>query len=191
MCHLTLLIRPNVNGSTRLRRSVRLQSMIWRSSATIVRFGLALALSLWIAGAGCMFGCESMVAAAQEPRGATEAQSTWHKVPTAVSGHACDSAESHDCCVKARKAVTGRTETPETVGVASEHGLPPEMMRCPLAVNGAAVITKTSKQIVAPVALSRASLPPENTFEQNAALSPPSRLPNRGHTYLCCCVFLI
>lgn len=135
-----------------------------------------------------------MFTAAQEPQGATEGQYTGHKIPTVVSEEACASAKSHDCCVKNKnkKANGSRTETPETVGFASEQGLPRETIRCPLAVNGVAVVTKTSsKQLVAPVALSTASLPTENTIEQKAALSPPPRLPNRGHTYLRCCVFLI
>jgi hypothetical protein len=179
-------------GSTRLGRRVRLQSMIWRSSTKIVRFGLALSLSLWIAGAGCVFGCESMFTAAQEPQGATEAQFTGRNVSTVVSQDVCASTKSHDCCVKNKKAHGTRTETPQRIGFASQQGLPRETMRCPLAVNGVAVVTKTSgKQIVAPVALSTASLPTENTLEQKAALSPPRRLPNRGHTYLRCCVFLI
>jgi hypothetical protein len=66
------------------------------------------------------------------------------------------------------------------------------MMDCPLAVNSAAALSKAKPD------LSRLSLTPPiagyalpGNRAQTTALSTPLRLPNRGHTYLRCCVFLI
>ena len=166
------------------------------SSARIVRIVLAPAHSLWIAGAGCMFACESMVAAAAGDPATSQAQHTGHGQVVA-SGDACSSSKSHDCCRKNKSNKTieqpraSRTVIPGRALIASENS-PGGMMRCPLALNGVAVVTKaSSKQIAAPVALSPSCLPTENFLELSTSLSPRPFLPNRGHTYLHCCVFLI
>jgi hypothetical protein len=77
--------------------------------------------------------------------------------------------------------------------VAELTGTFPMMMDCPLAVNASAALSKARPD------LSNLSLTPArvtdslpNKPEQTVALSSsPLRLPNRGHTYLRCCVFLI
>lgn len=168
------------------------------SSARVVRFVLAPALSLWIAGAGCLFACESMVAAAAGDPGTSQAQHTGHGQVVKASADTCSSSKSHDCCRKNKANKTNeqpgasRTVIPGRALIASENSSPGGMMRCPLALNGSAVVTKaSSKQIAAPVALSPSFLPTESFLEQTASLSRRPLLPNRGHTYLRCCVFLI
>ncbi len=168
--------------------------MLRCTSVRIVRFGLALGLSLWIAGAGCVLGCGSMLEASQPSPQPAEPQHAGH-VATIVSGDSCPTSKSHDCCAgkKAKKRILTRgIEMSSLALIPSEDGSPGGTMGCPLAVNSAAVITKSnSKQIVSPAAVSAATLPALFHVEQKAALSPPPLLPNRGHTYLRCCVFLI
>ena len=187
-------------GSTNDDPSVSLASMI-RSlpSVRIVRFVLAPVLSLWIAGAGCMIGCEGMVAAAATvPSSSPEKHSGSHsgrKTTIVVSGHACPSSGSHTCCEKnagetkpAAKRTSKSDTTLVTVGGASS-GL---MKGCPLAVGRAAIAAKIrDKEFDAAPVLAHSILPAEKVLKRTAPLYTPVRLPNRGYTYLRCCVFLI
>lgn len=168
------------------------------SSTGIVRFVVAPLLSLWIAGAGCMIGCEGMVAAAATAPTADSGSHAGHhaarKAAIVASGHACSSGQSHSCCKKndaetrpAAKRVN-HSEALITVG-RSSSGM---MNACPLAMGRAAIAAKIrNREVVAVPALANSVLPAENFLEQPAVRSKPLRLPNRGHTYLRCCVFLI
>ncbi len=162
------------------------------SSVRIVRFVLAPMLSLWVAGVGCMLGCEGMVAVATDKSAATTQHS--EHIPTIVaSGHACASNKTHDCCNKRRpeSKTKARSGTPDRPLITSERPSS-GMMNCPLAVSRAAVVTKAQGgDTSASPALARSTLPAQSSLEQIAPLSTPLRLPNRGHTYLRCCVFLI
>jgi hypothetical protein len=174
---------------------IRLWSKMWNmSSARIVRLLLAPALGLWIAGVGCMFGCENMVAAAGQS-GTKQAKLAGHSLAIIATGDACSPAKSHNCCAKSKSKSQHNarpTKTSNTTLIASDQSSSSEMMGCPLAVNATAVVTKSSsKQVATPAALPNSTLPGINLQEQNASLSTPARLPNRGHTYLRCCVFLI
>ncbi len=91
-------------------------------STRIVRFVLAPILSLWIAGAGCMIGCEGMVAtAATVPSSSQEKHSGHHsgqKASIVASGHACSSSGSHSCCAKSAaetKSAAKQTSKSESV----------------------------------------------------------------------------
>jgi hypothetical protein len=171
---------------------------MWTLASTrIVRYALAPILSLWIAGAGCMMGCEGAVAATV-PNAVTAEHSSHHSAREAqvvASGHACSSNGSTSCCTKNSSRTktaakrTGKSDTtPLTLG-----GSPSGMMRdCPLAVGRAAIAAKTrTDERAAALTAAHSNLPAENVPEPS---SPPSflpRLPDRGHTYLRCCVFLI
>ena len=168
-------------------------------TARIVRFVLAPLLSLWIAGAGCMLGCEGMVAAAAAEPGSSPEKHSSHpsgrKATIVASGEACSSSGSHSCCAKrasetkpAIKRSSKSDTTLLTVG-GSSSGM---MKGCPLAVSRAAIAAKIrDNEVAAAPALAHSALAADNFPEQTAPLSTPLRLPNRGHTYLCCCVFLI
>jgi hypothetical protein len=166
------------------------------SSARTIRFLLAPLLSLWVAGAGCMLGCESMVAYGASGGGA---ESTHHPDQTATivaSGHSCASGEtnkSHDCCKKSAAKVKPHAPTNGDASILRFGGSSSSTMNgCPLAVDRAAIIAKThSGDLSAAPAHAQSILPDLNSLERTAPLSPPLRLPNRGHTYLHCCVFLI
>jgi hypothetical protein len=179
--------------------------MRFLSSIRIVRVSLALAVALWIAGAGCMLGCENMVSAATAAEIASSANST----AIVVTGEACASMQSHDCCAKrnahsAAKAVTkpttdkGQFVADSGKEIASDSVFPalggtlPTMRDCPLAVNATAVLSKArpdQSNIALPSRSEIVSL--SNPPEQTSAFARPLRLPNRGHTYLHCCSFLI
>jgi len=168
------------------------------TSTRIIRFLLAPLLSFWVAGGGCLIGCEGIVAAAAiVPSSRTETHSghSGSKATIVASGHACSSSGSHSCCSKnaneakpAAKQISKSNTTLATVG-GSSSGM---MEGCPLAVGKAAVAAKIRKdEVSAAPAISHPALPAENFLEQTSPLSTPARLPNRGHTYLRCCVFLI
>ena len=169
----------------------------------IVRVSLALAVALWMAGAGCLLGCENMVTAAA----ATDIESPANSPIIVAAGEACASMHSHDCCAKHRAQSASRPVSDKLQSVAgtSKKALaeasdklkfaeqtPATMMDCPLAVNATAALSKAGpdqSSVALPAASERASLP--NSPDQTSALARPLRLPNRGHTYLHCCVFLI
>ena len=167
----------------------------------IVRGSLVLALSLWIAGAGCMFGCRDMTAFAAT---GNEAVSAEQGLDAIVSGDACAANGSHDCCAKKKAEAKAKTQNAgnrltlelatlisksETLNTAPSSG----GRECPLALSRAIAITKRSdnKQSSTPAVIAVTTPPVPVTSEQHVALSRPSRLPNRGHTYLRYCVFLI
>ncbi len=168
----------------------------------IIRGGLGLALSFWIAGAGCMFGCQNMVAFAASPDEAADHQPSLAAV---VSGDACAATGSHDCCAKKKAEAKAKTQNANnrlTIKLAtlisqseSLNSVPSSGGReCPLAVSRAIAVTKRSdndKQSAAPTVIAVSTPAAPALTEQHAALSRSWHLPNRGHTYLRCCVFLI
>jgi len=177
------------------------------SSSKIVRFLLAPLLSLWVAGAGCMLGCEGMVAAAAA--GAIEqnrALHSEHSSTIVASGHACSSGgssaassdevnRSHSCCKKGSTEVKPKAQrvSPGAATLiefgASSSGT---MKDCPLAGSKEAVATKSRRgEASASPAVAHSYLPPQKFLAQPTPLSALPLLPNRGHTYLRCCVFLI
>jgi hypothetical protein len=169
------------------------------SSARLVRVALALVVAFWMAGAGCLLGCENMIAgaAAQESESATA-------LTIVATGDACAAMQSHDCCARhARKSAArhpsasasraGFESHPATaVTSAVEFSGTSTMIDCPLAITATAALSK-ARPDTSSVALAQAGsiahLPPLR--EQARSLSEPQLLPNRGHTYLRCCVFLI
>ena len=183
-----------------------------------VRATLALAVAFWMAGGGCMLGCESMTGASAHSAEATlpaNAATPDSGANIVVAADACASMQGHGCCAKRRsqsiakhhagpassakgssKLVTSRSALatkPTVIEVVAELAAPfSSMMDCPLAVNATAALSKARPDD------SGGDLPQtlaaDSYFflsEQLTALTPPPRLPNRGHTYLRCCVFLI
>ncbi|MFN2511897.1 MAG: hypothetical protein ABR568_10690 [Pyrinomonadaceae bacterium] len=164
------------------------------TSTRIVRFVLAPLLSLWIAGAGCIMGCEGMVAAAATVAiSISKTHSAHHseqKATIVASGHAC-SAGSAKNAIEAKSAVKqiSKSETTLLTVYGSSSGM---MKDCPLAASRAAIAAKIrNNEIAAAPQLAHSILPAENALERTTPLSTPPRLLNRGHTYLRCCVFLI
>ena len=160
--------------------------------AQIIRYPLAIALSLWIAGVGCMMGCEGMSA-----NGATRSVSLASHasdLATIVSGDTCASSKSHDCCAHRRsgkRAVQIQTAAPnptfEDVSQSSNG-----MQECPLAANHGAVVSPSRRNAVdAGIVTATPGVAMQDLSEATIPVSSKLRLPNRGHTYLRCCAFLI
>ena len=182
------------------------------ASFRTIRITLAFAVSLWMAGAGCLLGCESLA------MGSTHVVQNEGSSAPVVSGESCAAHQKHTARAKVAETVApapiahhsnhaGRTintsanlrETPDLRHATRQHvvtrtckAAPSSMMECPLAVNAEAALSKasTDNAKIAPV-LTTASRPLQSALEQTSALVRPPRLPNRGHTYLQCCVFLI
>ena len=168
--------------------------MISLSSVRLVRAGLALAVAFWMAGAGCMLGCENMVTAAASNGNATPANG----LAAIVSGEACASAQSHGCCAK-HKSTSRQTSAPKQVassrtapGAEVATAPPASMVDCPLALNATAALAKSgTEKTNSAVLAATVTNPVTTTLTYHSAFLHPLRLPNRGHTYLRCCVFLI
>ena len=156
-------------------------------STKIVRLLLAVSVSIWMAG-GCLFGCSSNAMAHDADDSA----------PTVVvAGENCHSAQSHDCCTgkKPKKQIAHHSQRQTAVPSSLPSFIPGPrgmMKDCPLAVNATAATSKTSGYVPDPAREPVAVLPfVETTSEQFDAFFVTPFLPDRGPTYLRCCVFLI
>jgi len=129
-----------------------------------MRLLLALSVSMWMAG-GCLFGCFSNTGSSQ----------------TVVATESCHSHTAH------------KATQPRVLSSSSVAPTPRGMTQdCPLAVNATAVTSKSSGKLPAPGRVAVATLPLiESTAEYSNASLVTHVPPNRGPTYLRCCVFLI
>ena len=155
-----------------------------RFSARVVGL-LAVSVSLWMAGVGCMFGC-SNTAVASTALSESQEQGT-----QTVVAHSCHS-QAHDCCSqKARVKTSGVISQSSTLSALT--AVPVRMMSdCPLAVNATAAITKASGDVPDSHRMPIAELPNvENKLLPTEAHSVPIQFQNRAPTHLRCCVFLI
>lgn len=166
------------------------------SSIRSVRVTLSLVVALWMAGAGCLLGCGNMTAMAS----ASEQHST-ETAEVISTGDSCAAMHGHDCCAK-RAAKTSTEEAPADsneapanadAAVLEHDGVSSSAMDCPMAVTATAALSKVQQHDDTSIVLTADSPRAifSNLTEQGRTLAPPLRLPNRGHTYLRCCVFLI
>ncbi|MBA2702544.1 MAG: hypothetical protein H0U60_01660 [Blastocatellia bacterium] len=157
----------------------------------MVRVVLAVALAFWVAGAGCLLGCEGMMTVAASSSAGHESSSNLNLV---VSGEACASAKSHDCCAKRNHRVQPKAQSDERQAATLVETDPASsaMSDCPLAMSRTVVVAKSgARETSSATTVPNANLPTQNLLEQLAPLVAQVRLPNRGHTYLRCCSFLI
>ena len=152
-------------------------------SNKLVRLLLSISVSIWMAG-GCLFGCSNTAMASGVAR---------DSVQTIETGDSCHAVQTHDCCAakKPKKQIVRKTKQPE--GVTSFMPTPRGAMNdCPLVVNATAVTSKSSSHVPAP---GRAPVPVLPRIEEQTQLADNTLvvpfLPDRGPTYLRCCVFLI
>ena len=156
-------------------------------SLKVVRLLLAVSVSVWLAG-GCLLGCGSEMAA----QGDESSQAD-------VEGESCHTAQKHHCCSKpkpAKQSTHAKHSTfdlkliESTLALAS---LPRDMMRdCPLAMNATAIAAKDKTNSPEAARATNAELPVGaglGELPQKHVIVP--LVPNRGPTYLRCCVFLI
>jgi hypothetical protein len=159
----------------------------------MVRIALALALAFWVAGAGCLLGCEGMMTAAAS-ESANAAQHATGDLNLVVSGEACASAKSHDCCAKRNQRGQAKVQPAERQTATQVETDPAStaMSDCPLAMSRTVVVAKSgARETNSAATVANPNLPTQNLIEQPIPLVSQVRLPNRGHTYLRCCSFLI
>ena len=162
-------------------------------SLKVVRLLLAVSVSVWLAG-GCLFGCGSMAMAATAPSETTAMEGdSCHAVPS--QARPPQAAGSHDCCAKAKPAKPGKVKARPNPNekLAGVSSLPTgRMTDCPLAIGATAVISKSSSSSPDLAGTATAALPwavSDGELPQRHIVDP--FLPNRGPTYLRCCVLLI
>lgn len=140
-----------------------------------------------MAGAGCLFGCSNETHAAST----VSAEST----ETVVAEDSCASSHSHDCCAK-KKAhhATAPKNNPQIDPTESLLQVDESLMieSCPMAVNASAIVSKSRAKISKAAVAKTIEAPLPSTVIAIASrnVERPS-VPNRGPTYLRCCVFLI
>jgi hypothetical protein len=137
------------------------------------RLGVS-ALALWIGGFGCLFGCRMNASAANVGE---------MRMPAAsVLQHAM----GHGCCHAAKKDHRVVASSLDAGATADAEASP-----CPFSTPAADSGRKVGVKSVAAVPAQN-SRPPVPTAQ--ASFDPPinrARAPDRGGTYLRCCVFLI
>lgn len=170
------------------------------SLTRLVRRAAVITLAFWLGGAGCLFGCEGIATAAPAEHQDSASNPTQASM-LAVEGDACASGEGHSCCKKKARATKKQTtahayQLRKHAEVNSSSGKSNEsstsgMKACPFAISRALAVAKVGDGQTSASAGFTYALPTGVVREQKLALSTTSPLPNRGHTYLHCCSFLI
>jgi hypothetical protein len=158
-------------------------------SLKVVRLLLAVSVSVWLAG-GCLLGCGSAMAASGNGDASSQA---------AVEGESCHTAQKHHCCSKPKPAKQSTHAKHSTFdlklieSMPALASLPRDMMRdCPLAMNATAMAAKANTSSPESTQATNAEIPAGaglGEVPQKHVIVP--LVPNRGPTYLRCCVFLI
>jgi len=150
-------------------------------------------------------GCEGMFTAVAGQE--VNSSSSQHHSTIVADSNACSSNEGHGCCkTKVREPRSTRAvHSPSRPGdrttdafvahKSSESRLAESstggMKTCPFAISRALAVSKIHDgQMNATTAVSQA-MSRALVREQTLPLSTLSPMPNRGHTYLRCCAFLI
>jgi hypothetical protein len=138
----------------------------------------AFGLALWIGGVGCLFGCEMTVSAAHAPHASAPVES-----PRAARRGCCHAAK--------KKSGAARADAASNLSIRQGTLAGGVVSQCPFsnpAVDPARKDRVEDARAVAAVS-PHALAPKVRTF----AFSPPLKplAPDRGGTYLRCCVFLI
>jgi hypothetical protein len=152
----------------------------------ILRFALAVSVSLWMAGAGCLLGCSNETRSSP----ATSVEST----DTVVAESSCESSSSHDCCAKkkAHHQSTARNNTRTDLSASQVRPTQSMMESCPMAVTASAIVSKGRAQTSKASITKTVEAPlPSTTRAFNSRTVDRLSLYNRGPTYLRCCSFLI
>jgi len=187
------------------------------SPLLIFRLVLATTLMLWFAGAGCLFvsyahsalpgldaASDSLCPAHQQAGNVSLHHATNAGEPVPVmssdtivvdSGHSCCKIQPAAASPKPHSAAT--SELAKSIAVERQTrlaSLPPPvgaMTCCPLMSTAAAAVSKPRANEATATPVEPVALPSFLNQKETASRSTPLRLPNRGHTYLHCCAFLI
>ena len=155
------------------------------SLTRLISKALAIALMFWCAGAGCM-----MVSYAKGAMSEVDSLA-------ATAAHAMSGAmDAHACCQAKRKGAKHSPSAKATPSQFTQFAIPEPvqgnaMNCCPLTSGSIAVASRSTSNDEAP-ALSQTN---SNAFKpltsDQKPVAIPLRLPNRAHSYLLDCVFLI
>jgi hypothetical protein len=135
----------------------------------------ALALALWLGGFGCLLGCEPMASAAGVEHMA--------HAPDAAESHA---AMNHGCCHHAKKDARAESTSVEA-NARADVGQSSCPFSTPATESSRKVGVKSAAATVAHGALPTVALASTSFDSPHGRARPP----DRGGTYLRCCVFLI
>ena len=150
-------------------------------SIRIFRLLLATSVSLWLAGAGCLFGCSYSQSAVVEARAVSN---------MVVSGPSCHAMRSHDCCAKKQQPKLDRSAA--QLHKLLLNALPSGMMSdCPLTVNQIAAVPQVKIDSPGVVSPHSALLAVDLAKLNRRSASTPLSIPNKGPTHILHCVFLI
>ena len=141
----------------------------------MIRRLASLALAVWLGGAACLFGCEMSPSFANSDERALSNQ----------TAPACSSSSGHGCCHQTESEA--EQSVAETIPVSSSR-----MACCPLSAQPAIAVSKTRVESAPALALAAyQSLPKLDDGTYTARSTGRILIPDRGSTYLRCCVFLI
>jgi len=141
----------------------------------ILRGAIAIALTSWVAGFGCIFGCHN----------ASKMATATTQVQPATLHHA---ASNHSCCKRRKNSTHSTVDAVLAPQAIMENG-EPSVTGCPLGTNASA-LASTSSHYQPPV-VAADHVMPQLVAALSATVPIPAAYQNRGHTYLRCCVFLI
>ena len=160
--------------------------MILLPIRNILRLSLAISVSLWMAGAGCLFGCS------KETHASSTASIEFED--SVVAEQACSSS-SHDCCAKKQAQQESTTANSPHTDLSASQVRPAQssmMESCPMAVNASAIVSKgRAEPPKASIAKTIEPPLPSTALANYSRDVDPPRFHNRGPTYLRCCSFLI
>lgn len=140
---------------------------------------LSITFALWLAGLGCVLGCAPGVLAAEERSAASESITL---IPASCTEHACCQTSPLATSEKPNTKAASLEPHPEVTGA---------MSCCALAGQTADTARKSPVDGgVAPVPIARTSFVPGADLTATS-FAQQTWLPDRGGTYLRCCVFLI
>ena len=149
---------------------------------------LAIALMFWCAGAGCIV--VSYAKGAMSEIDSSAATDT-HAMP-----HMSGVMDAHACCKAKRKGAKRSSSAESTPSEFTQLTIPEPVQSnamncCPLTSGSIVVAPRSTSNDEAPALAQTFSSPFNPLTSYKAPVAIPLRLPNRAHSYLLDCVFLI
>ena len=148
---------------------------------------LAIALMFWCGGAGCMIVSYAHTAM-RDMDAAASAEAP-------AMAHMSGSMDAHACC-KAKRKGAKRSAAETTPNEFTEFAIPEPvesnaMSCCPLTSGSIVVASRSTSNDEAPALSPTSSNAVKPLTSDQKPVAIPLRLPNRAHSYLLDCVFLI
>ena len=193
MTRITVFVNSSSNPSTRFGLKRRIPVVIPDLKTVVtVRSLLALLLMFWCAGAGCMMVSYARAAANDSADSALMGQGMGGSTP--MDAHACCKAKHRSAKAlhhSARSNLPVKTAELKLLTIPSTPTQSGAMNCCPL-TSGSIVVASRSQSNDRSLALEYSDSSSLLTVTSDPLrLEVPLRLPNRSHSYLLDCAFLI